>query len=223
MTGVRDLNHDGFNHGQIQAGRHPIVQEAGVLHQSVLAVDVFLVERPADPLGHAALHLTFHIAGMDGPSNVLDSRVAQHVHLAGFLVHGHVNHMGCKARSHTAWVDGRATRDRTAGPRQLAGEFLEGHGFVAVLGTGEDTILKHDFIRIDLPGFGRPPLELIQHILRGFIHGRPGSKGDPAAAGHIRMANGFGIGHNRVDFFCLEAEHLRRNHGARRPRATNIG
>ena len=59
--------------------------------------------------------------------------------------------------------------------------------------------------------------------MRSFIHGRPGSKGDPAAAGHIRMPNGFGIGHDRMDFFCLEAEHLRRNHGAGRPRATNIG
>src|SRR5262245_43365648 len=79
---VRHLDDHGVDHGQIGGDRHAIVEEAWVLQLAVAAVDVLLVERPADALRHAALELAFDVARVDGTTSVLDRRVAHHRHLA---------------------------------------------------------------------------------------------------------------------------------------------
>ena len=76
---------------------------------TVVAVDVLLVERPADALHHAALDLAFGVTGMDGHPHVLDGRVVQDLHLTGFHVHLHIDDVGGKRRT---WLWGR---DRGAG------------------------------------------------------------------------------------------------------------
>jgi hypothetical protein len=57
MTGIRHLDHDRLDHRQVGCHRNPIVKEARIFHVPVRVVDVLLVERPADPLRHAALDL----------------------------------------------------------------------------------------------------------------------------------------------------------------------
>ena len=50
MRGVRHLDDHRVDHRQIRGDRHPVVEEARVLHRAVGVAQVLLVERPADPL-----------------------------------------------------------------------------------------------------------------------------------------------------------------------------
>src|SRR5437764_1499051 len=72
-------------------------QETRVIEAPVLVVDVFLVERPADPLGHAALDLAFDIARVDGAADILHRGVAQDLDLPRLLVDFDVADMRRKA------------------------------------------------------------------------------------------------------------------------------
>jgi hypothetical protein len=60
---VRDLDDHGLDHRQIRRDRHPIVEEARVLHHAV-GQYVCFVQGPSDALRSAALHLSFDIARM---------------------------------------------------------------------------------------------------------------------------------------------------------------
>jgi hypothetical protein len=63
---VRVLDHDRLDHRQVGGDRHAVIEEARVIEPAVLVVDVFLVERPADPLLDAALDLALDIARVNG-------------------------------------------------------------------------------------------------------------------------------------------------------------
>ena len=222
MARVRNLNQHGFDHGQVQASRHPIVQKTRVLQSAIITVNVFFVERPADALGHTTLHLAFNIARMNGRTDILNRRIAKNIDLAGLLINRDIHHMGGKGRTNATRVDRRPSHDWPTRTRQFAREFFEGHGLVAVSRTGEYAILKRDFISFDFPRLRSTLFQLTEHILSRFVYRSPGGKGHPTATGHIGMTNGLGIRHNGVNFFCGQTQDLSRNHGARRPRATNI-
>ena len=50
-TEIWDMWHkDGVDHWNIETGWHTVVEETGVLHAPVVAVEVFLIQRPADAL-----------------------------------------------------------------------------------------------------------------------------------------------------------------------------
>ena len=68
---IRHLDDDRVDHRQIRRDRHAIIEEPGVIEAPLLAVNVLLVERPADPLRNAALDLAFDIARMDGSADIL--------------------------------------------------------------------------------------------------------------------------------------------------------
>ncbi len=111
MAGVGHFHDYRVHHGQVQAGGHPVVQEAGVHHLAAVVEEVLFVERPADPLDRAALHLTFHIAGMDGFASILHRGVAQYIHLARLRVYFHVNDVGRIGVTYARWVHTGAPDD----------------------------------------------------------------------------------------------------------------
>ena len=63
-------------HRQVRGHRHAVVEEARVLHHALGIPDVLLVQRPADALRRAALHLALDVARVHGLAGVLDRGVA---------------------------------------------------------------------------------------------------------------------------------------------------
>src|SRR5215471_1609388 len=114
---VGHLDHDCVNHRHVRGDRHAIVEEARIFEPSVLVVDVFLAERPANPLGHAALHLAFDIGRMDRAADILDRDIAQDLDVAGLLVDLDIADVGCKPWRLALRVDLHLGADRTAGAR----------------------------------------------------------------------------------------------------------
>ena len=115
MRRVRDLQDLRIDVRQIGANRNAVVQETRVLQPAVFAVDVLLVQRPADPLRSRTLELPFDVVGMDGLPSVLDNRITQDFGCAGFRIDFHVTDVACKrnasAVGHNLTVTGnRATR-----------------------------------------------------------------------------------------------------------------
>ena len=119
MARVRHLDDHRVDHRQVGGHRHAVVEEARVLQLAVVAVDVLLVERPADALRHAALVLALDVARVDGAAGILDRRVAQDRDLAGLGVDLDVGDVGGEARRRAVRVDARVAGDRPAG---LAGD-----------------------------------------------------------------------------------------------------
>src|SRR5947207_139006 len=97
MAWVRVLDHHRFDHRQIGGDRDPVIEEAGVIETPVLVVDVFLVERPPDPLRDAALDLALDIARVNGAADVLHRSVAQYLDLPRLRVDLDVADMRRKA------------------------------------------------------------------------------------------------------------------------------
>src|SRR3989442_2782768 len=77
MARVRDFDEDRVDHRHVGRDRHSIVEEARGLQLAVCAVDVFLVESPADALHGPALELALDVGRMEGPAGILTGRVAQ--------------------------------------------------------------------------------------------------------------------------------------------------
>src|SRR5262245_7500206 len=77
MAGIWNLNNDGVDHGNIEAGRHSIIAEARIPHLVLGIEKIFFIERPANSLYRAALHLSFDIARMHSLACVLHSGVPE--------------------------------------------------------------------------------------------------------------------------------------------------
>ena len=71
-----------------------VVEKARIIQPTLLVVDVFLVERPADALGHAALNLAFDITRMDRSADILRRGVAQHRDMPGLGIDLDIADMG---------------------------------------------------------------------------------------------------------------------------------
>src|SRR5207302_5322607 len=99
-----------------------VVEKARIFEASVLVVDIFLVERPADALGNPALHLALDIARMDRPTDILDRGVAQDLDVAGLAIDLDIADMGGETRPLALRVDLHLGADRTAGAGRLAGD-----------------------------------------------------------------------------------------------------
>ncbi len=119
MARVRVLHQDRLDHRQVGCDRDPVVEEARVIEPPVLVVDVFLVERPADPLRDAALDLALDIARVDRAADVLDRGVAQDLDLARLLVDLDVADTRRKAGAGALRIDRHFGADRPAGPSRF--------------------------------------------------------------------------------------------------------
>ena len=82
VSGVRDLDDDRIDHRQVERRGHAVVEQAGVLEVAGVVVVVLLVQRHADALGDAALHLAFDVGRVDRGTGVLDGGVAEDIDLA---------------------------------------------------------------------------------------------------------------------------------------------
>src|SRR5450631_1141701 len=96
MFRVRHFDHHGIEHRQVRTHGHAIVEEAGVIDPAVFGVDVLFVERPANALRDAALHLALDIAGVDGAADILHGGVADYAHDAEFGIDFDVADMRAK-------------------------------------------------------------------------------------------------------------------------------
>ena len=85
--GLGNLHDDRIDHGKVQSGGHPVVQEAAVGKLTVVVVVVLLIEGPADTLGGATLQLAFDVAGVNGLTRILHRRVTQDFYFARLGVH----------------------------------------------------------------------------------------------------------------------------------------
>ena len=212
VSGVGHLHDDRVNHRQVQRGGHPVVQEAGVQHPA-LAVDVvFLVQRPADALHHAALYLAFDIAGMDGPSGVLQSGVAQDGHLAGVRVNLHVHDVQSEGVAHATRVDRRAAHDGASGSVEPGRKGLEGDAQLRVLPVGQHTLVVLHILRRHVPDARGALDHLLLDVLGGIVAGGSHLESYAAAASPGTVPYGVGIHHRRLDRLHRNAQHLRNLH-----------
>ena len=80
-VGVVRIGHlDNLRVDHRQVGRHgyAVVEKPGIVQHAVVVVDVLLVQRPADPLDRASLHLTLDVVGVDRGAGILDGGEARH-------------------------------------------------------------------------------------------------------------------------------------------------
>ena len=119
MAGIRHLDHHRVDHRQVEAGRHPVVEEAGVGHLALVVVDVLLVQRPADALHGPALHLPLDVAGMDRLADVLNGGVAQDGHLARLGIDLDVDDVRGEGAADAGRIDAGPADDGAAGGVQL--------------------------------------------------------------------------------------------------------
>ena len=79
------------------------------------AVDVFLVQRPADALRGTTLILPFDIGRVDRSACVLHHKIAQNRGSTGLGINFDINHMRAKAGTNTLSRHLMVTRDRPPG------------------------------------------------------------------------------------------------------------
>src|SRR5262249_30118008 len=188
-------------------------------------VDIFLVERPADALGDAALDLALDIGGMDRAADILDRGVTQDLDLPRLLVHLDVADMRRKARAGALRVDRHLGADRPTGAPRFERDLGQRQWLEAAgIGTRRPglTVLPLDSVGGDVPDHRGAFFELVD-ALRGTLRCRhAGRKSDPAAPGQEREADRAGIADDRADALDRDAEPLGRHHRDRGARAADI-
>ena len=94
MVRIGNLQNDRVDHRQVGTDRDAIIEIAGILQPPVLAIDIFLIERPADALCGTALILALDIGRMDRLAGILDHRIADDLGGAGFRIKLDIADMG---------------------------------------------------------------------------------------------------------------------------------
>src|SRR4029077_5312412 len=134
----------GFDHRQVEAGRDPGIEQTPVTQDALTFVEVLLVERPADPLHGATLHLAFDVARMDRLAGVLGYRGPQNLDLAGLGIDLDVDAGRCETRRTAARVARGAPGDRAAGTAEARSDFLDGHRLDAVAARTQPPVVEFD-------------------------------------------------------------------------------
>src|SRR5262249_35806963 len=112
MAGIRYFNDDGVDQRDIEASWHSIVEEAGIAHLVLRIEKILFIERPANSLDRASLHLSLHIARMHGLARVLDGGVSEDGRLARFEVDLHVGDMDAERVGEPLRCSGGPSDDR---------------------------------------------------------------------------------------------------------------
>jgi len=222
---VRVFYHHGVNHRHVGGHRHAVVEKARIFEPPLLVVDVFLIQRPADPLGHPALDLALDIGGVDRAADILHGRIAQDFDVAGFLVDLDIADVRRKAGARTLRVDRHLGTDRAAGPTRFERDLGQGQRLEAAgVGAGRigHAVLPFDCVGADVPDHRGALLQLLDDLLGGLCGCHAGREGDSAAAGQEREADRAGVGDDRADALDRDAEDLSRHHRHRGARAAHI-
>src|SRR5258708_25107893 len=125
MPGVCFLDDDGFDHRQVEAGGHAIVEKSGVTQRALVVVKIFFVERPSESLRGAALHLTFDVARMNRLAGILRNGASENLDFAGVGIDFDVDERRRESGSDAARVHASATGDRTTRARKARRGLLE--------------------------------------------------------------------------------------------------
>src|SRR5262249_24572250 len=154
---------------QIEARRHPVIEEAGVGHLTFVVVEVLLVQRPAYALDAATLHLTFDIAWMNRGAHILYGRVMEDRDLAGFRIDFDIGDVRGEAAADARGIDAGAADDGPARGVQLAGQLDERHALGFIAGANQRGIFIGDGFGLHVPDLRRAGDQLAFDVLRGFI------------------------------------------------------
>src|SRR5215469_16090518 len=97
MTGIRYFHYDRFDHRQVKARGHAIVEQSCVPQDPTVVVEILLVEAPSDPLRRSALHLALYVARMNRLAGILGDRAAEHLDFARIGINFDVDASGCES------------------------------------------------------------------------------------------------------------------------------
>src|SRR6266566_9960743 len=125
MAGVRFLDDARFDHRQVETGRHPVVEESAVTQRTLVVVEVFLVERPAEALHRSTLHLTLDVARMNRLAGILRDGDSEQMNFAGIGIDFDIDARGRESRADAARIDTRASGDRSAGAAEARRELFD--------------------------------------------------------------------------------------------------
>ena len=208
MTRVGHLDHHCLDHWNVQGGRHPVVEEAGIQHRALIVVAVFLVQSPADALYGASLDLSLDVAGMHWRSHVQEGGETQYVDLAGLRVYLDVDDVASDYGAHPGGDGGDRGGNGAAGAHQPAGQLPEGKAVIGVFDAGEDAVGEGHVLVLHFPDKRRPGGHLALYVFRCLDGGQTGVEGSAAAAGDCGVADGVGIDHSGDHVFGSDAQHL---------------
>src|SRR5215813_888323 len=184
MLRVRHLHEHGVNHRHVRGYGHTVVEEARVLELAVLAVDVLLIEGPADSLHGSALILPLDVGGMQRAAGVLGYRVAQDRRAPCLRIDLEIDEVRAEARPRPLRVEAADASDGSARLARDLGEVGDGHG-LHLLGEsaeGPDGATGElDLLWLGLPQLAGPRAELALDLLRR-LHDGHGTREGRAAA-----------------------------------------
>src|SRR5262249_65190 len=181
------------------------------------------VESPANALHRPALHLAFHITGMDRLTGILDSRIAQDSGFPRLRVHLDVDNMDTNRRTSPTRVDPSAACDRTASGILARCNLLERQLFIGVLRRADNPVAILALLDRTLPATRGPFAHLPLDVLRRLIGGPPGLKGHTAAASVGGEADGIGVPNRRIDILDRDPQYFGKLLRHRGTGAANIG
>src|SRR6266849_10688927 len=121
MARCRHFNNASLDQREVEAGRHSVIKQAAVTQNALVVVKVLLVQRPADPMGSATLHLTFDVARMNRFANVLRHRGAQNFNLARVGIDFHVDEGSSEGWPNASCINRGAAGDRSTSTGQTPG------------------------------------------------------------------------------------------------------
>ena len=198
MAGVGHLDDHRVNHRQVRGNRDAVIEEDRVLKPPILAIDIFLIKRPADPLRRAALKLPFNIRRMNCLPGILHHGVANDARVPGLRVHLYIYDMGAKtaAKAHRGRL--KMPRNRPAGPPHLGADFSDGHRweFPGIRPRGfRRAVVPDHGVGIYAPFRRRPFTEGFLGLFGRLDRRKPGGKGRAAAMGRLIDAKRPGLYH----------------------------
>ena len=174
---------------------------------------------------HAALHLPFDIAGVNGFASILNRCVAQHIHLAGFGINVNIADVHGETWAGTTCHQRCATCERTACTRGTRRNLRQRQRFNGDVLTGlrhrHAVFPIHHFL-IDIPHGCGALLQLSNHISRRLNNRHTGGEGHPRSTGGVAEARGFRVRHLHANALVGNTQFFRCHERHRRARAADI-
>ena len=211
-----------LEHRQVQRSRHPVIQEAEVRHRAVVVHEVLFVERPADALSGATLHLVLNVSRVDRLASILEHAVAHHIGLARIGIDIEVANVQSERIPRGRQVRRRRCRNRTTSVAQPRSQVLETKVQFRIRLAAEDTVRELNVVLVDAPERRRPHLHLIDHLRRGFPSCKASSVGHSATTSRPGVTNLIRVRNARVNIVSIEAQDLSSLHRDRCTRPADI-
>ena len=211
MCRIGVFHHNRINCRQIGGNWDTIVEEAGIIQPTVLVVNVFLVQRPADALRHAALDLTFHVGGMYCPADILARSKAQDFDMTRVRVDLDIDHMRTNRTHVTACILRHGCHDRAASRQGFRCQFLQRQRIeLARILTRwmRGTIGPLNGLDIDAPDTGRPAFQGFDDLICRLVDDDTRSEGHAATAGDCADTDIIGIADLGAHIAVIDAELL---------------